>query len=164
MKTRYLILSLVLVGVAGCGGPFSATERSIVKMFEEQHKSALDSSDPSWKTEQQLRLLFLDEEYKKDPLGVIDKLYTEAYASQDKKLMGTAAELCLLNARKKYAKHREASAALYLTAAELSYDFLFSGDTYQTEDVLKPSYRFMAQIYNRSVSRLVEIRGQNETP
>jgi pimeloyl-ACP methyl ester carboxylesterase len=150
--------------VAGCGGPFSATERNIVKLFEEQHKSALDSSDPSWRTEQQLRLLFLDEEYEKDPLGVIDKLYTEAYASQDKKLMGAAAELSLLNARKKYAKDREASAALYLTAAELTYDYLFSGDTYESEDPLKPIYRFMAQIYNRSVSRLIEIRGQHETP
>jgi hypothetical protein len=44
MKKRYLVLSLVLFGVAGCGGPFSATERNIVKLFEEQHKSALDSS------------------------------------------------------------------------------------------------------------------------
>ena len=164
MKKRYLILSLVLFGVAGCGGPFSATERNIVKLFEEQHKSALDSSDPSWRTEQQLRLLFLDEEYEKDPLGVIDKLYTKAYASQDKKLMGAAAELSLLNARKKYAKDRDASAALYLTAAELSYDYLFFGDTYESEDPLKPIYRFMAEIYNRSVSRLIEIRGQHETP
>ncbi|MHC5214439.1 MAG: hypothetical protein ACYSOO_07630, partial [Planctomycetota bacterium] len=59
-----------------------------------------------------------------------------------------------------------ASAALYLTAAELAYDFLFSGDALESEDALalKPSYRFMAEIYNRSISRLVEIRGKHEIP
>jgi pimeloyl-ACP methyl ester carboxylesterase len=164
MKKRYLVLSLVLFGVAGCGGPFSATERNIVKLFEEQHKSALDSSDPSWKTEQQLRLLFLDEEYEKDPLGVIDKLYTEAYASHDKKLIAAAAELSLLNARKAYSKDMDASAAHYMTAAELAYDFLFTGDPVDPDDAFKPRYRFMTEIYNRSVSRLIEIRGRHETP
>jgi pimeloyl-ACP methyl ester carboxylesterase len=83
--------------------------------------------------------------------------------------MGAAAELSLLNARKKYAKDRAASAALYLTAAELAYDFLFLGDTVHAFEsdaalALKPSYRFMAEVYNRSVSRLVEIRGKHETP
>jgi pimeloyl-ACP methyl ester carboxylesterase len=164
MKKRYLILSLVLLWVAGCGGPFSATERNIVKLFKEQHHSALDSSEPSWVTEQQLRLLFLDKQYEEDPLGVIDKLYTEAYASHDKKLMGAAAELSLLNARKAYTKDMDASAAHYMTAAELAYDFLFTGDPVDPEDAFKPRYRFMTEIYNRSVSRLIEIRGRHETP
>jgi pimeloyl-ACP methyl ester carboxylesterase len=164
MKKRYLILSLVLLWVAGCGGPFSATERNIVKLFKEQHHSALDSSEPSWVTEQQLRLLFLDKQYEEDPLGVIDKLYTEAYASHDKKLMATAAELSLLNARKAFSKDMDASAAHYVTAAELAYDFLFTGDPVDPEDAFKPRYRFMTEIYNRSVSRLIEIRGRHETP
>ena len=166
MKTRYLIISLVVFLIAGCSRPYSAKPLSALKIFEDRQQSALNSSHHSWKTEQQLRLLFLDEEYDKDPLGVIEKLYDKSYTSQDKKLMGAAAELSLLNARKKYAKNREASAALYLTAAELAYDFLFSGDALESEDALalKPSYRFMAEIYNRSISRLVEIRGKHEIP
>jgi hypothetical protein len=154
----------VLLWVAGCGGPISKTERNIIKLFKEQHHSALDSSKPSWVTEQQLRLLFLDKQYEEDPLGVIDKLYTEAYASGDKKLMATAAELSLLNARKAYSKDMDASAALYMAAAELAYDFLFTDDAIDPDDAFKPRYRFMTEIYNRSVSRLIEIRGRHETP
>jgi len=159
-----LLSSLVVLLVAGCSQPYSARPLSILKIFEERHQSALDSSEPGWQTEQQLRLLFLDKQYKKDPLGVIAKLYNEAYASQDKDLMRAAAELSLLNARKTYAKDRETSTALYLNAAELAYDYLFGGDSFTPENVLTPSHRFMADIYNRSVSRLIEIRSKHETP
>ena len=65
MKTRYLIISLVVFLIAGCSRPYSAKPLSALKIFEDRQQSALDSSDPSWKTEQQLRLLFLDEEYEK---------------------------------------------------------------------------------------------------
>ena len=164
MKKRYLILSLLVLLAAGCSRPYSAKPLSSLKIFQEHSKSALDSSEPSWKTEQQLRLLFLDEQYEKDPLGVIEMLYDKAYAAHDRKLMGAAAELALLNAREIYPKDRDTSATLYLTAAELAYDFLFFVDTLESEDAIKPSYRFMAAIYNRSLSRLVEIRGKHETP
>ena len=68
MKKRDIILTLVVLLVAGCSRPYSAKLLSPLKIFEEHHQSALDSSDPSWKTEQQLRLLFLDEQYDEDPL------------------------------------------------------------------------------------------------
>jgi pimeloyl-ACP methyl ester carboxylesterase len=164
MKKRYFVLCLAVLLFAGCSQPYSAKPLSALKIFERRQQSALDSSEPGWQTEQQLRLLFLDEQYKKDPIGVIDKLYKHAYASQDKELMRAAAELSLLNARKTYSKDRETSTALYLNAAELAYDYLFSGDSFAPENVVTPSYRFMAEIYNRSVSRLVEIRSKHETP
>jgi pimeloyl-ACP methyl ester carboxylesterase len=159
-----LLLSLVVLLIAGCSQPYSARPLSILKIFEERHQSALDSSEPGWQTEQQLRLLFLDEQYKKDPLSVITKLYNDAYASQDKDLMKVAAELSLLNARKTYAKDKATSTALYLHATELAYDYLFSSDSFAPENVLTPSHRFMADIYNRSVSRLIEIRSKHQTP
>ncbi|MHC5214438.1 MAG: hypothetical protein ACYSOO_07625 [Planctomycetota bacterium] len=85
MKTRYLIISLVVFLIAGCSRPYSAKPLSALKIFEDRQQSALNSSHHSWKTEQQLRLLFLDEEYDKDPLGVIEKLYDKSYTSQDKR-------------------------------------------------------------------------------
>ena len=159
-----ILLFSILLSITGCGGGYSAKQRSIVKLFEHHHQSALNSSDPSWQTEQQLRLLFLDKQYKKDPLGVTAKLYDEAYVKQDKELMSVAAELSLLNARKAYKKDKDLSSMLYLHAAELAYDHLFSGDSFSPKNVLKPSYRFMSEIYNRSVSRLIEIRGKHENP
>ena len=164
MKKRYLILSLVVLLFAGCSGPYSAKSRSMVKIFEHHNQSVLNSSNLSWKTEQQLRLLFLDKQYKKTPLDVIDKLYKDAYATHDKELMRTAAELSLLNARKTYKKDIATARNLYVNAAELSYDYLFTGDSFAPENVLAPSYRFMTEIYNRSVSRLIGIRRKHEAP
>ena len=164
MKKRYLIISLVVFLIAGCSQPYSAKPLSMLKIFEERHHSALNSSEPSWQTEQQLRRLFLDEQYDEDPLDVIAKLYAKAYATQDKSLMRAVAELSLLNARKTYTKDRVTSTALYINAAELAYDYLISDDAFASENVLTPSYRFMAEIYNRSVSRLVEIRSKHEIP
>ena len=159
-----LLLSLVALIVAGCSRPYSAKPLSSLKIFEKRHQSALNSSEPGWQTEQKLRLLFLDKQYEKDPLSVIAKLHKEAYESQDKDLIRATAELSLLNARKTYSKDRITSAALYVNAAELAYDYLFSGNSFAPENVLRPSYRFMAEIYNRSVSRLIEIRSKHETP
>ena len=135
-----LLLSLVLLFTQGCAKPFSAKALSSVKIFETRLKSALDSSKPSWQTEQQLRILFLDKQYKKDQLGVIAKLYKDAYELQDKDLMRATAELSLLNARKIYPNDKATSSALYINAAELAYDHLFSGDSFAPENVLTPSY------------------------
>jgi pimeloyl-ACP methyl ester carboxylesterase len=124
----------------------------------------LDSSKPSWRASQTLRLLFLDEQFEEEPVSVINEIYKRAYATQDKELMVVGAELALLQARKIYSKDRSASIALYVSAAELAYDYLFVGDSFTPENVLTPSYRFAAETYNRSVSRLVEIRGKHENP
>ena len=78
--------------------------------------------------------------------------------------MRATAELSLLNARKIYNRDRKTSSALYINAAELAYDYLFGGDSFAPENVITPSYRFMTDIYNRSVSRLIEIRSKHETP
>ena len=164
MVRKFVVLSFVVLFFAGCSRSYSAKHLSSLKIFEERYQSVLNSSELSWQTKQQLRLLFLDKQYKKDPLSVIAKLYDEAYALKDKKMMKAAAELSLLNARKKYAKDRVTSTALYINAAELAYDYLFLDDSFASENVLIPSYRFMVEIYNRSVSRLIEIRSKHDNP
>jgi hypothetical protein len=41
MKTRYLIISLVVFLIAGCSRPYSAKPLSALKIFEDRQQSAL---------------------------------------------------------------------------------------------------------------------------
>lgn len=153
----YCLLLTVCIQIAGCGKHYSVSTLSATKLFQKYDQSALDSSKASWRTSQQLRLLFLDEAYKKDPLAVIKTLYERAYEDNDKALMLTCAELSLLHAKRLGRKGMSNDVrALYGKAMELSYDYLLSSESLKPQNVITPSYRFMAEIYNQSVSNLIE--------
>ena len=79
LKKKCFIFGLMALFLAGCSQPYSAKPLSALRIFEKRHQSALDSSEPGWQTKQQMRLHFLDKQYKKEPLAVIDQLYHEAY-------------------------------------------------------------------------------------
>jgi pimeloyl-ACP methyl ester carboxylesterase len=157
----YLLLLSLGTQLAGCGKQYSVKKVGATRLFQKYDQSALDSSKPSWRTAQQLRLLFLVEAYEEDPLAVIDTLYGQAYESQDKTLMLTCAELSLLQAKRHGSKKEwDQAFALYAKATELSYDYLFSENSFSAQNVITPSYRFVAEIYNQSVSKLVEARAE----
>ncbi|MCK5640506.1 MAG: hypothetical protein KAJ19_06900, partial [Gammaproteobacteria bacterium] len=153
-----IILLTTLLMFTGCASPYSARPLSAIKLFKQRQKNALSSDKLSWQTRQYLRLKFLDEEYKKDPLTVTSGLIETARQTMDAYAMIAAAETSLLNARKTYKKNRDGAGTMLLNAAEISYDYLFMKNASTSFSTLKPSYRFMANIYNRAVSRLVEIR------
>ncbi len=153
-----IILLASLLMFTGCASPYSAKPLSAIKLFRQRNENALSSDKPSWQTRQYLRLKFLDKKYKKDPLAVTSNLIETARQTKDAHAMIAAAELSLLNARKTYRKNREGAGTMLLNAAEISYDYLFMKNASTSFSTLKPSYRFMANIYNRAVSRLVEIR------
>lgn len=158
---KWLIAATILTGAlsfSGCSSPYSAKPLSAIKLFRQRNENALGSDNPSWQTRQYLRLKFLDKEYKKDPLAVTFELVETARQTKDADAIIAAAELSLLNARKTYRKNRDGAGTMLLNAAEISYDYLFMKNTSTSFSTLKPSYRFMANIYNRAVSRLVEIR------
>ncbi len=157
IKTIILLTSITLL-LSGCAGPYSAKPLSALKLFRQRQENVLSSDKPSWQTQQYLRLKFLDVKYKKDPLAVTSGLIETARQTKDADAMFAAAELSLLNARKTYRKNRDGAGTMLLNAAEISYDYLFMENASTSFSTLKPSYRFMANIYNRAVSRLVEIR------
>ena len=78
--------------------------------------------------------------------------------------MVASAELSLLQGRRIYTKNRTAATTMYLKAAALAYDYIFQDSETYSYKTLKPSYRFMELIYNRAVSRLVEIEELDENP
>ena len=74
---RCFIVVAILISVlffSGCSSPYSAKPLSAIKLFRQRNENALSSDNPSWQTQQYLRLKFLDKEYKKDPLAVTSDL------------------------------------------------------------------------------------------
>lgn len=167
LSIRWLIVVTILISIplfSGCASPYSARPLSAIKLFKQRQENALSSDKPSWQTQQYLRLKFLDKEYKKDPLVVTSQVMETARQTKDADAMMATAELSLINARKTYRKNRDGAVTMLLNAAELSYDYLFMEKASTSFSTLKPSYRFMANIYNRAVSKLIEIREKKNEP
>ena len=156
----FIVVAIVLstLSFSGCSSPYSAKLLSSIKLFKQRQENALSSDKPSLQTQQYLRLKFLDERYKKDPLAITSQVMKTVRQTKDSYAMIAAAELSLLNARKTYRKDRDGAFTMLLNAAEISYDYLFMENASTSFSTLKPSYRFMANIYNRAVSKLVQIK------
>ena len=161
---RSILLVVIAMVIAGCAKTYSVKPSSPVKLFAKRTETALNSSRPSKQTQQELRLMFLKDEYQKDAAGVIEQLYEQVRQSNDTQLMIVTAELALLEARKLQRRDTEAAVAMNLMAASVAYDYLFGARRLEPADALTPSYRFMADIYNMAVSKLVESRAAKESP
>ncbi len=162
LKVSLLIFCAIVFG--GCAKPFSARETSAAKLYRQRTTTALNSSELSESTQQKLRLMSLDKAYLKEPQTVARQLYQEVRRTGDSELMIAVAEMALLEARQLERKDVSAAAAMNLTAAALAYDYLFTDEQLRPSDALKPSYRFMADIYNMASSKLVENRAHKEDP
>lgn len=167
-RTCAFYLSVVFIGLAvilsGCGKSYSVKPSSDVKLFKKRAETALNSSKPSEQTQQQLRLMFLENEYKKNPEEVIRQLHEQSRDNKDSQLMIPTAELALLHARKLASNKPSDAVAMNLMAASLAYDYLFGTDQLEPADAITPSYRFMADIYNMAVTRLVVNQAKKENP
>ena len=157
-KIKACFLLLYLLIVAGCAPSYSARPLSAVKLFKQRQENALNSNKPSMGTQQYLRLQFLDKKYQKDSEGVITQLQEQLSQTSGHELKIAVAELSLLEARKNYNKNREDSTAMFLNSAAVAFDYLLTSESMDSYNTLKPSYRFIADIYNRAVSSLVEIK------
>jgi pimeloyl-ACP methyl ester carboxylesterase len=159
-----IILLITAVMYVGCSGPYSARLIDATKLFKKHNENALNSNNASWKTQQYLRLKFLDKEYEKDPLAVTAQLVEIARETKDAYSMEAAAELSLLNARKMFRKNRDIAVTMLFDSAEISYDYVLSESSSTSFSTLKPSYLFMAAIYNRAISRFAAARRGRKEP
>ncbi len=166
-KCAFCLFTIVIgaaVILSGCAKTYSVKPTSDVKLFKERTETALNSSKPSEQTQQQLRLMFLDQEYRKNPEKVIRQLHNQSRDTNNSELMIPTAELALLHARKLAINSPSGAVAMNLMAASLAYDYLFGTDQLEPADAITPSYRFMADIYNMAVTRLVVNRAKKENP
>jgi pimeloyl-ACP methyl ester carboxylesterase len=152
-----LFFLFILWLISGCGSPYKSVNLMPSDLFQEKSKNAVNSLTPSWETKQTLRLLFLDEVYRKDHQKVIAQLEDMVIQKPRPSLRMALAELALLQAQKRRENDKE-KMTYYLIAAREAYDFLFFDPESIRSNPLSPDYRFMADIYNISVSQLVDMR------
>jgi pimeloyl-ACP methyl ester carboxylesterase len=151
-----LLFCLALMG--GCGSPYKSVDLDPLKLFQEKGKNAVNSTKPSWETRQTLRLMFLDESYRKDPQQVISAIEQRVKEEPTPELRMALAELSLLEARRYTKSDPQKAIVYYLVSALQSYDYLFSDTRSVSSSPLTPSFRFMADVYNLAVSDLIDLR------
>jgi pimeloyl-ACP methyl ester carboxylesterase len=151
-----IILSLCLM--TGCGSPYKSVNLDPLKLFQEKGQNAVNSAKPSWETRQTLRLMFLDESYRKDPQQTMAILEQMVNKSPTPQLRMSLAELSLLQARKHQKSDPQQAIVYYLVSAQQSYDYLFFDNRSVSSSPLTPSFRFMADVYNLAVAELIQMR------
>lgn len=151
-----IIFCLCLIG--GCGSPYKSVNLDPLKLFEEKSKNAVNSSRPSWQTQQTLRLLFLDGMYKKDRQGLISTLEQRMKAKPSHDVRMALAELSLLEAQKLKRSNSQKATTYYFIAAQHAYDALFFDTSSVATSPLEPSFGLMGDIYNLAVSEMITLR------
>jgi pimeloyl-ACP methyl ester carboxylesterase len=144
--------------IGGCGSPYKSVSLVPADLFKEKSKNAVNSSSPSWETRQTLRLMFLDEDYRKNHQQVISTLELKIEKEPAPELRMALAELSLLEAQKLKKSDPQKAIIYYVLAAQQSYDFLFFDTRAVSFSPLTPSFRFMADIYNVAVADLIQMR------
>jgi pimeloyl-ACP methyl ester carboxylesterase len=144
--------------LSGCGSPYKSVDLDPLKLFQEKSKNAVNSSKPSWETMQTLRLLFLDEDYRKDPQQVIAILEQKVKEEPLHPLRMALAELSLLEAQKNSKSDPQKAIVYYLVAAQQAYDYIFFDIRESNSSPLQPSFRLMADVYNLAVAELIQMR------
>jgi len=153
LQCSFIILfCLCLIG--GCGSPYKSVSLVPADLFKEKSQNAVNSSSPSWETKQTLRLMFLDEDYRKDHQQVISMFEQMVNKEPTPELRMALAELSLLEAQKYKKSDPQKAIIYYIVAAQQSYDYLFFDTRAVSSSPLTPSFRFMADIYNSTVISL----------
>ena len=155
---RAFIVLFCLCLIGGCGSPYKSVDLNPLKLFQEKAKNATNSASLSWETRQTLRLMFLDEDYRKNHRQVISTFEQMVKKEPTAELRMALAELSLLEAQKHKKSDPQKAITYYVVAAQQSYDFLFFDSRAVSSSPLTPSFRFMADIYNLAVADLLQMR------
>ena len=151
--------------VSACGGRvFRARRTDSMYTFQRVEQSIISSNKPREQTMQELRLLFLDDDFKRDPSRVIAELNLLEKEAPSVELNISIAELAFLRAKQIEKKDPLAAAGYYIFAAERAYDFFLSGEKPSLSWRTDPNLRLMVNIYNVSVARLVDIWQADPAP
>jgi triacylglycerol esterase/lipase EstA (alpha/beta hydrolase family) len=158
--SRYLFVYSFLITMSilsGCAPQYSYKYVDQFQMFKRLDQTVLNSSSISPGTEQTLRLLFLDKKLGSDPEFAFSELEKQYKTTHDPNLMIAISELSVLKARTFERKEPKTAIALYLNASAYAHDFLIESSQLMQKTNLTPSFRFMVDIYNMSISNIAEI-------
>jgi len=158
LKNVFFVAVLFLsVFLSGCAKQYSYRFVDQFQTFRKLQETVLNSPSISDGTQQTLRLLFLDEKYGHDSLYVFNELEKQFHKTHDPNVMIAISELSIIEARKYTRSEPRKAIALYLNASVYSKDFLFESSQLLAKTNLTPSFRFMVDVYNISISKIAEI-------
>ncbi|MFZ5427943.1 MAG: esterase/lipase family protein [Thermodesulfobacteriota bacterium] len=152
-RFRALLAALALLAVLlpGCSTvkvkPVDFTQR-----YEALDRTALNSSRPSERTLAFLKQRDMDEQWGRDPDGLIARLDAKYHADPGIGTLYALMELTHLQARRS-ASQPDKAAALDLSCALYSYLFLFDPKAAPPKGYLRPYARQACEFHNRSLSR-----------
>ncbi len=162
---KLLVLVVLLISLNGCAVNYLVDKLDPTARFSESNKNVLSTGELSAGTVQELRILDLEEQFRKDPAKVITTMEDSHIGGRETEQAQARAETAFFYANKLCASgKRLKSAEYYLMAAANAYDFLFYNNDKLSQSYVSPFGRYMTELYNAAISKIVDIRETEKAP
>lgn len=150
---KFLLLPIVILQLSGCA---SSTIQRVDSDYwsRELSENALTTKDLSSPTRNHLALRGWDKKALRKPKPILTSLREELTQEPDRDGITVLAELAYWSGKK--AKKDEERMAYLLTAARAAYAVLFDPGLGPMLDPLDPNLRFAADLYNYSLSLVID--------
>ena len=145
---RVLVAACTAVLLASCGPPVGVSRVSPRTVSQELTRSALNSSTPSFFSENVLHRVNLTETFRRDPGAALAELHRLVVGANEREdLLFALAELSFLYADNTQRKD------FYLQAAVSAWAYLFPGGAGARPEEFDPRLRTATDLYNRGLTR-----------
>jgi pimeloyl-ACP methyl ester carboxylesterase len=160
-----VIFSILLVtSSSGCALNYITEKLDITKKFQESKANVLSTGELSSETVQELRILSLNQQFAKDPEATLATMEANQIQGRQTEQAQALAEAAFLYAENLYKDGQEKkSAKYYLMASANAYDFLFNYKDQLAHSFVSPYGRNMTELYNASISKIVDIYQTEQT-
>jgi hypothetical protein len=149
---------------SGCAVNYLAEKLDLNEKFQESKTNVLSSGELSAETVQELRILSLNEPFKKNPEATLVAMEDNHVPGRLNEQAQAFAEAAFFHAEHLYKSGKKIdSAKYYLMAAANAYDFLFHYKDNLAHSFVSPFGRNMTELYNASISKIVSIYQEKNT-
>jgi triacylglycerol esterase/lipase EstA (alpha/beta hydrolase family) len=167
MTNRVFLSTLLVLSLSlnGCAVNYLVEKLDPRQAFSESKNNVLSTGKLSTETVQELRILNLEEAFTEDPEQTLVAMEQNRLAGREAEQALALAEAAFFHADELYDDGKKVDAArYYLMAAAHSYDFLFYSDNKLAHTFVSPFGRYMTELYNASISRIIDIRETEKAP
>lgn len=161
---NYFLALFLAISLNGCAVNYIVDKLDITESFRDSKANVLSTGELSTETVQELRILGLQDAFEDDPEKTLRTMEENSLAGRQAEQALAIAETAFYHANQLYDDgERIASANYYLMAAAHSYDFLFYSDDSLSHSFVSPFGRYISELYNASLSRIINIRETEKT-
>ncbi len=157
-------LLLITLFANGCALQYITEKINLTEKFQTSKNNVLTTGELSSETIQELRILSLNKRFDKDPEATLATMEASPIEGRLTEQALALAELAYYHAEELYNDgDKKKSARYYLMSAANAYDFLFHYDEKLTHSFVSPFGRTMTELYNASLSKIVDIHQTEKT-